>query len=75
MDAPASKRAYALLSISLTRFLAGDPTGSRELRRQAVALPELARAREVLDLDLDRLEAARPEWRDTIEAYRGGDGL
>jgi Flp pilus assembly protein TadD len=70
MDAPASNRAYALLTVSLTRFLRGDEAGATELRNRAAASPELPRALKVLDQDLTRLGRQRPEWRERIRAYR-----
>jgi Flp pilus assembly protein TadD len=71
MDAPESKRAYALLTVALTRFLRADEVGAAELRDRAAASPELPRALAVLDQDLTRLEAQRPEWNERISDFRG----
>jgi hypothetical protein len=70
MDAPDSKRAYALLTVFLTRFLDGDRQGAVAAIHQAADSPELDRARTVLAYDLSRLERARPEWAGRIAAYR-----
>jgi len=70
MDTPASKRAYALLTVALTRFLAGDPSGAGELVRQAAASPEHRRALAVLARDLRALTGARPELGAQVEAFR-----
>ncbi len=75
MDAPDTKRLYALLAIALTRWLNGDQTGARHAADTAKALPELSRGLAVIEQDLRRLETVRPEWKERIAAYREMLGL
>jgi tetratricopeptide (TPR) repeat protein len=70
MDTPASKRAYALLTVALTRFLAGDPGGAGELVRQAAGSSEHSRALTVLERDLRELAGAQPALGERIDAFR-----
>lgn len=70
MDTPAAKRAYTLLSVALTRWLSGDREGALALRERATGLREWERAQAVLSFDLERLEAAHPQWRERLEEYR-----
>jgi tetratricopeptide (TPR) repeat protein len=70
MDTPASKRAYALLTVAVTRFLAGDASGADELVRQAAESLEHRRALAVLERDLRELTGARPDLGGQVEAFR-----
>lgn len=67
-----AKRAYALMSIALTRWLAGDKTGAKQLAVQGNTLAGAARARSALDADLRQLEEVRPEWGPAVAAWRTG---
>jgi tetratricopeptide (TPR) repeat protein len=70
MDAPETKRAYALLTISVTRYLKGDEKGADETWSMVSEFPERARSEGVLDNDLKLLAKARPEWKNQIPAFR-----
>jgi len=62
MDAPDSKRGYALLAVALTRLLSGDEPGALQIIGEVRGLPDLERGLAVIDQDLRRLKEAQPEW-------------
>ena len=70
MDAPATKRAYALLTVSVSRYLKGDENGADEAWGLVSEFPELARVEGVLDNDLKILAKTRPEWEGQTAAFR-----
>ena len=70
MDAPATKGAYALLTVSVTRYLKGDENGADEAWGLVSEFPELARVQGVLDNRLKLLSKTRPEWERQIAAFR-----
>ncbi len=70
LDGPEGKRAYARLSVSLTRFLRGDRQGAEQLAGEAAGSPERERARALIEFDLGRLGRARPDWAGPIADYR-----
>lgn len=70
MDAPETKRAYLLLTVSVTRYLKGDENGALEAWSMVPEFPERTRSEGVLDHDLKLLAKARPEWESQITAFR-----
>jgi hypothetical protein len=70
MDAPETKRAYALLTVTVTLYLKGDENGADEAWSMVPEFPERARSEGVIDDDLRLLTKARPKWESQIAAFR-----